>query len=194
MKKWAYGIVIIVACLLVTLGGILSGKYLFKTSNHNETKYGTWRISLKGWDSDQTNQFRLCLSDLNRLGPTFRLVEEGTPRDVLVENSNTVNCLREAGSYSVLQNGSRYIALNPTCTRGNLELRTAFMHEIGHSLGMMHILRSAGEQADYVSPIGRYGFAILNPRLVYSNGDDAVPTEEIQPLDIQEFIRSNQRH
>lgn len=91
--------------------------------------------------------------------------------------------------------GASRIIIDPVCTRGEHEFKTAFMHELGHSLGMIHVCRTQDNQSN-CSSVGR-GSAVMNPSIVYDPqvqdelGEQlgAIPTWEIQDLDIKEFCR-----
>lgn len=170
-----------------------------KPNSHNETKYGVYKINLSGEEWGRLNRRQLVLEtlpELNRLGPTMRLVDSGGDVLVLIDQnqSTTRNCY--SGDFMRSQ---RVITLYPTCISSNIEFKSTFMHEIGHSLGMNHICRKDGEVND-CSPIVR-GISIMNPGLDYTdvfenqsifdeiNRISSVPSIEIVDLDIKEFNR-----
>jgi len=180
---------------------VLTASLVFRRPNHhNPAKWGTVHIHLAdgpgGFSRLQTEQVRLILPELNRLGPTFVLGGNGE-NSIRVVNAvqttgRTGDC-RINGTARYMTNeltGESHIEIDPRCTHGNLEFRTALMHEVGHALGMQHICR-IDEERDDCSPVGR-GLAVMNPNLVYREDQATaglIPTFEIQPLDIQEFER-----
>jgi len=187
----------ILSMLLTFISGVGIATYLsYKTkiSNHNQAKYGIYEIALRGWDSNQTKAFQMTLPEMNRLGPTFRIVDNEQEANVIVANDSFALCTSErgAGRYFV---GTRRIEINPSCMTGDLYLQQTFMHEVGHSLGMLHIRRN---DRDFVnsstSPLSFIGEAVMNPELYYSlptssNAPDQSAITTIQPIDIEEFKR-----
>ena len=197
-------IILAVVVVFVGLANLIG--HFMKPNNHNEARYHTYNIRLSGWDEAPERQYvnwaNQTLPELNRLGPTFHIVTTG--EDVVVVRGTTITdptqCTRLNGlSYQVDQlTGQRRIVIDPTCVHGELEFKSAFMHEIGHSLGMGHVCTSHDRDSD-CSPVGR-GLAIMNPNLlnevVEGNGFDApvggpVPTWEVQDLDVREFCRTH---
>lgn len=183
---------------------ILVLNLVFKRPNHhNEARWGTVHIRLmEGFSQHHQAQARLILPELNRLGPTFVLGGDG-PNVIKVVNVDLTTgrsgqCPdRGVARYVTNQlTGESHIEIDPTCTHGNLEFRTALMHEVGHALGMQHICQFNEKRQD-CSPIGR-GLAVMNPSMLYEEDGEpgleqayigALPTFEIQALDIQEFER-----
>jgi len=170
-----------------------------KPNNHNETKYGVYEINLSGDEWGRFNRRQLILEtlpELNRLGPTMRLVDSGGDVLVLIDQnqSTTRNCY--SGDFMQSQ---RVITLYPTCITSDIEFKSTFMHEIGHSLGMNHICRRNGEVND-CSPVV-HGISIMNPGLDYTdvfenqsvfdeiNRISSIPSIEVVDLDIKEFNR-----
>jgi hypothetical protein len=191
---------IISLLILVVAFGIAALIYnLTKLNNHNEIKYGIYEINLNGEEWKRFNRRELILEtlpELNRLGPTMRLVDSGGDVLVLIDQNQTFtkNCF--AGEFLLSQ---RIITLYSTCIRSDIEFKSTFMHEIGHSLGLMHICRRDREVND-CSPIG-HGISIMNPGLDYIdvfenqsvfdeiNQISSIPSIEIVDLDIKEFNR-----
>lgn len=165
-----------------------------KINNHNESKYGVYEIALRGWDLNQTKAFQQTLPEMNRLGPTFRIVDNEQEANVIVINDSFALCTSErgAGRYFV---GTRRIEINPSCMSGELYLQQTFMHEVGHSMGMLHIRRNEQDFTNSsTSPLNFIGVAVMNPELYYStptnnNLPEQSAVTTIQPIDIQEFKR-----
>jgi hypothetical protein len=165
-----------------------------KINNHNESKYGIYEIALRGWDNGQTKAFQETLTEMNRLGPTFRIVNNEQQANVIVVNDSFALCTSErgAGRYFV---GTRRIEINPACMSGDLYLQQTFMHEVGHSLGMLHIRRNDQDLINNsTSPLNFIGVAVMNPELYYSTPVGSNLPEQsaitvIQSIDIQEFKR-----
>lgn len=206
-KKKAIIYSVIFVCIIGLVFGLANLiAHVTKTNNHNEARYGVYRIRMAGWEGTQGQMFtqwaRETLPELNRLGPTFQLVESGENVYVLradiVENQSQCST-RPAIAYQVdTVTNQRRIVIDPVCIHGEFEFKAAFMHEVGHSLGMSHVCR-ANEQRSDCSSVGR-GVAVMNPNLVYDSdrlgGDDfttvnvgALPTWELQSLDFREFCR-----
>lgn len=196
------------SCLAIILivGGIIYAKFGTPT-NHNESLHGVYKIRLDGWDGSSNEQYRRwaneTLPELNRLGPTFQIVSGDA--NVAVTRAEVVERYTECATAPAIiyiprtRSGQNRILIDPVCTNGELEFKTAFMHEIGHSLGMGHICRISDNRND-CSPIGR-GQAVMNPSLLYEqqvNMDQdselertigPQPTWQLQSLDLKEFCR-----
>jgi hypothetical protein len=170
-----------------------------RPSNHNEAKYGVFEINLNGEAWGQANRRRLAeetLPELNRIGPTIKLVDSGGDVIVLIDQNQTSTRNCYAGDFLRSQ---RVITLYPTCITSETEFKSTFMHEVGHALGLSHICRRDGEIND-CSPIV-HGVSIMNPGLDYTdafenqsvfdeiNRISSVPATEITELEIKEFNR-----
>lgn len=170
-----------------------------KPNNHSETKYGVYEINLNGEEWGRFNRRQLVLEtlpELNRLGPTMRLVDSGGDVLVLIDQNQTTTRNCYSGDYMQSQ---RVITLYPTCITSDTEFKSTFMHEVGHALGLSHICRRDGEIND-CSPIV-HGVSIMNPGLDYTdafenqsvfdeiNRISSVPATEITELEIKEFNR-----
>jgi hypothetical protein len=186
---------------------ILILNLVFKRPNHHdEARWGTVHIHLadgpEGWSQHHREQARLVLPELNRLGPTFVLGGEGPDAIRVVNVDLTTGRAGQCPDRGVARyvtnrlTGDSHIEIDPTCTHGNLEFRTALMHEIGHALGMQHVCQLGEERKD-CSPVGR-GLAVMNPHLTYGEDEGPgfeqaytgpIPTFEIQALDVKEFER-----
>lgn len=174
-----------------------------RPNHHNWQKWGEVHVHLsENFTAHQREQAEEALQELNRLGPKFVLGGEGvnniTVLSVDLTNGTPANCQeRGAARYDLTPSGESRIFIDPTCTQGNLEFRTALMHEIGHSLGMQHVCLPNEERRD-CSPVGR-GLAIMNPNLVNEIGEmntsiessdpGPIPTFRVQELDVKEFER-----
>jgi hypothetical protein len=174
-----------------------------RPNSNNQARWGQVHIHLsENFSQHHKEQASLAARELSRLGPTFVIGGEG-PNSVEVisvdlTDGRPANCSRRGvARYDLTPRGESKIFIDPTCTQGNLEFRTAFMHEIGHALGMQHICLPSEERND-CSPVGR-GFAVMNPNIVQestepehsidSSDPGPVPTFEIQELDLREFER-----
>lgn len=198
------GIFLSVVIVIFVIANLVS--HLTKRNNHDERRYGVYRIRMVDWNgsSDQRyiNWARQTLPELNRLGPTFQLVDSG--ENITVVRSDVVNSSSQCNertsiAYQIdLVRNTRRIIIDPICVVGEYQFKTAFMHEIGHSLGMNHVCRQSDNRND-CSSVGR-GIAVMNPNLVYEgnnaspNGEEHVdmnslPTYELQDLDFREFCR-----
>ncbi len=204
---------ILYSVIFLCLVGLIIGLFAYpkqfhptKPTNHNESIYGIYKIKIIGWDDAQGQIFtqwaRETLPELNRLGPTFQIVESN--EDIYILRSNMVDDINQCGTnsaivyqFDAIRNKKR-IVIDPTCIRGELQFKTAFMHEIGHSLGMYHVCR-ANEQRSDCSTVGR-GLAIMNPLLIHNSNilpEDNLSTEnfailhtwELQELDFKEFCK-----
>lgn len=189
----------VLAVLMVTIPAIV----FRRPNHHNWRKWGEVHVHLsENFTQHQREQAQEALEELNRLGPRFVLGGEGinnvTVLSVDLTNGKPANCQTlGAARYDLASTGESRIFIDPTCTQGNLEFRTALMHEIGHSLGMQHICLPNEHRTD-CSPVGR-GFAVMNPNLVSELGEPntsfessdpgPVPTFQIQDLDVKEFER-----
>jgi hypothetical protein len=202
-KKIIIYISIFISIILLIFGTTNLVIFLTKPNNHNESKYGIRRILMEGWNGTTDQQYinwaNQTLPELNRLGPTFQIVSSGEI-SVTVVKANIVENINQCDSHAGIayQPYNRRIIIDTICIRGELEFKTAFMHEIGHSLGMLHICRTEDKNRNDCSPIGR-GLAVMNPTLSNETGQDSnifsgavignLPTWNIQALDIDEFKR-----
>jgi hypothetical protein len=191
---------------LLILGLVFGGAFFIhsktRINNHDEAKYGVFRIRLvgAGWDlGERPRLVRESILELNRLGPTIQLVDSGEHLEAYLDQvavSGARNCY--AGLYTP---GIRpRIKLVPTCITSNIEFQSTFMHEVGHALGMQHICRKHREVAD-CSPVG-HQVSFMNPGLDYfssSGGTDivteiervsSVPMIEVTGRDVDEFKRN----
>lgn len=163
-----------------------------------------------GWDAHHLAVATNSLQELNRLGPTFLINTHCDQRampanSVLVRNvalSGPDGTCDELGTARLeIGQFDSWIEIDPTCTHGDDEFRTAFIHEVGHKLGMTHICRFAGElPPGECSSVG-FGTAVMNTSLVVDRGDPwhngstdevasfPVPCFKIQSLDLKEFNR-----
>lgn len=194
----------VLVMLMVGMGFLVQG--LMAKGNHNEARFGVHKIRLSGWREPHLTWAKETLGTLNRLGPSFQVVETG--ESVVVLSIAQVTSFSQcSGAHAVAFESSRpigsdggvgasRIVIDPVCTRGEFEFKAAFAHEVGHSLGMSHVCRTRDNPA--LCPVNTpRGRAVMNPSLVYENdsadslGEDigAQPTWEIQDLDIQEFCR-----
>jgi hypothetical protein len=185
------------ALLLIGFGFLIS--HLNAKGNHDQTRFGIYKIRLSGWGELYQAWAKETLPSLNRLGPTFQIVDSG--EDITVYNVSRVTSVTQCISLHGIafehnaSTGASRIIIDPVCTRGENEFKTAFMHEVGHSLGMTHVCRLQDSQSG-CSSVGR-GAAVMNPSIVYDTQvqDEleeqlgATPTWEIQELDIREFCR-----
>lgn len=202
-KNMIYGIVFGVLAVLLVVSGILFAKFR-DPAQHNQAKFGTYKIRLDGWDGTPNEQYRRwaseTLGELNRLGPTFQIVTGEA--DIAVTKIDLATSSRDCQTLPVIvyvprtPSGQPRIMIDPVCTNGEMEFKTAFMHEIGHSLGMSHVCRLSDNRSD-CSSVGR-GPAVMNPNLLYenvNNTDDTdqvigpQPTWQFQSLDFKEFCR-----
>jgi hypothetical protein len=189
----------VLAILLITVPVIVFPR----PNQHDERKWGVVHVHLSdNFSQHHQAQAAEAMQELSRLGPTFVLGGEG-PNSVEVvsvdlTNGHPGNCsARGAARYDLSIRGESKIFIDPTCTQGNLEFRTALMHEVGHALGMQHVCLAREDRRD-CSPVGR-GFAVMNPNLVNEVGErdtsfestdtGPVPTFQIQDLDLREFQR-----
>jgi hypothetical protein len=189
----------VLAVLMVTIPAIV----FRRPNHHNWQKWGEVHVHLsENFTQHQREQAQEALQELNRLGPRFVLGGEGVNSIEVVSSDLTRghpgDCsVLGAARYDMTPRGESKIFIDPTCTQGNLEFRTALMHEIGHSLGMQHVCLPNEERID-CSPVGR-GLAIMNPHLVNEIGErdtsiessdpGPVPTFQVQELDVKEFER-----
>lgn len=204
-KKKAIIYSVIFVCVIGLIVGLVNLIiYLTKPNNHNETRFGVYKIRMVGWEGTQGRMFtqwaQETLPQLNRLGPTFQLVESDENISVLKinivdRNDQCANIAAIAYQRNTLT-GVHRIIIDPICTQGELQFKAAFMHEIGHSLGMSHICTTSDRRND-CSPVGR-GPAVMNPHLLNETRNEnslhtinvgVLPTWEIQDLDIREFCR-----
>lgn len=190
-----FAISLLVAAIIFLLAYTVYTKT--KPNNHNEQKYGSLDVRLIGEEWNRFNRRALVtetLPELNRIGPTIRLVDSGEDVSVLIDTNSqyTRNCY--AGEFIASQ---RVIIIHPSCITSTIELKSTFMHEIGHALGIGHICRRQGEVND-CSP-RTYGISVMNPGLDYTdtfestsvfneiNNASSVPMIEITDKEITEF-------
>jgi hypothetical protein len=192
---------------------ILVLNLVFKRPNHHdEARWGQVHIQLadgpEGFSQHHRQVAQEALPELNRLGPTFVLGGEGSNAvrvvNVDLTNGHPGQCPDKGAARYVTNTltGDSHIEIDPTCTHGDLEFRTALMHEVGHALGMQHIC-GVSERRNDCSPVGR-GVAVMNTSLVVDNGEQPgdvgadgeqhvytgpIPCFEVQGLDVQEFER-----
>jgi len=152
-------------------------------SQHSETNYGVIRVALgealddaDPWLADERTQIVQELRELGALGPTFVLVSPGASVvDVTLRPFNSgQECASGVGRFHV---GSHYVEVDPECTQGYDELKTAVGHEIGHWLGLQHICQHPGDARDCDARAG-YGVALMNPHVSYDvlpEGHDLPP-------------------
>jgi hypothetical protein len=195
-----FGISLIVLVLVFVAAFLVHSKT--RANNHDENKYGVFRVRLagEGWDdAGRPALVRQAFQELNRIGPTVAVVESGEHVVVRIDqtflSSNLRNCY--AGLYT--REPVPQIKLVPTCMRSGIEFQSTLMHEVGHALGMQHICRKDREVAD-CSPVG-HQVSIMNPGLDYSDSFpstdvtneldriSSVPMVEITGIDVQEFKR-----
>jgi hypothetical protein len=163
-------------------------------SQHDPARHGRVLVfyGADDWTSQQRDAFAAELLAMEALGPDFTLATE-LAADVVVRHWDSGDgCTHGAADYTA---ATHTIRIDPVCTHGDLELRTALGHELGHFLGMTHVCRSSGE-LPVCSPVGT-GAALMNPRLSY--GDPEITTDrvydgEVAPvwphaLDLAEFNR-----
>ncbi len=184
--------------IVLTIIAMLVG-WLVRPNNHNEQKYGTYSIRLVGWEghASHVRWASEAMSELSRLGPTFRVVNTAANIDVV---NDTLDCTLEAGVFQTDTAGHRRVVVDPACVSSELEFKTVLMHEVAHSLGMGHVCRVGDSRSD-CSTVGR-GLAIMNPTLLEAHSVDAFetvdtgsqPTWQVQALDIAEFRRVNVNH
>lgn len=173
-----------------------------RPDNHNENFYGVVRVRLagEGWTAERREAATKAMEELERLGPSFLFVADNAPAEItgipvwidaqIPEGEVGGRC--PAGVYQTFphDNNSVRITLFPACIHSNLEFQGAFMHELGHAIGMDHICRTAGED-EICSSVG-HGVSFMNPNLVY---DEALPTTthfsipmlEVTELDVREY-------
>lgn len=200
--------IVIFFCAVALIGVAFGISYAvsekLKPTNHNEQRYGVVKVRLAGWSSP-SEAIRVrwageAMNELNRLGPTFVLADENpfvTVYRAEVVNNNLECHTKPAVFYRMEPNGQRVIHLDPVCLEGELEFKTAFMHELGHSIGMTHICRLEDNYTD-CSTVGR-GRAVMNPNLRYEDLDanrdvtnldmNPLVTWELTDLDINEARR-----
>lgn len=166
-------------------------------TQHDAPRYGVVRIHFPpgNWASNFTDQFRLAMQDAAALGPDFAVTTDASQATVIVEHFDSgPGCRDGAGRWLT---GTNRVQLDPVCLPGLLFQRAAFLHEVGHALGMRHVCRQTGQTAD-CSPIG-LGVAVMNPSLSY--GDTGGPTFDTAytgptpqwfptQLDLDEFRRT----
>ena len=202
--------VLIFSAIFLAIIGLVFGianlvSHLTTPNNHNEARYGVYGIRMVGWENPADRQFNewaaASLPELNRLGPTFRIVTSN--ENIVVVRGNLVQTPDQCGTLPGLvyqvdtATRQQRIIIDPVCTHGEFEFRAAFMHEVGHSLGMGHVCRSADTGRADCSSVG-HATAVMNPNLLTASreGDEfstptvgPLPEWIIQPLDIKEFCR-----
>lgn len=190
--------------LLIAILSVIGANLAFpRPTQHDEAKWGIVHVDLADGDFDQEERAQISegLKDLERLGPSFVLGGNGTSviriLSANLTDSQGRHCSMESGISRYVTDQSLFdshIEIDPTCLHGNLEFRTAVMHEIGHAVGMSHICRSEDSASTIpglvCSPVGR-GRAVMNPSVFEPGITDPAPCYEVQPLDIREFNRSN---
>jgi len=193
---FAVGMVLLIA-LAFGVGHVLNNA--LRANNHNPQQYGVFRIRLAGdgWSQTRREEVGETLKELRMLGPEVVLVADTDPPEVTglpvwIDNERPNVC--HAGIYQVFprDNNSVRVTLFPACIGSSLEFRAAFMHEVGHGMGMRHICRTAGE-GDDCSPVG-YGISFMNPSLVYDDVSAgsftfSVPMVRVEGLDVLEYRR-----
>jgi len=192
-----FGISLLVVAAIFFLSFVIYNKV--KINNHNEQKYGSLDLRLVGeeWNRfNRKNYIVETLQELNRIGPTVRLVDSGEDISVLIDTNQqyTRNCY--AGEYIASQ---RVIIIHPGCIRSSIELKSTFMHEVGHALGIGHICRKQAEVNDCAQ--STYGISFMNPGLDYTdafesqsvfneiNRISSIPSIEVTHREVNEFKR-----
>jgi hypothetical protein len=197
-RVWIGSALFILLCVVVLVATHLIFKPL---NNHNEAKYGTVSIRLSTeWPSMYRGWATEALPELNRLGPTFNIVQNNI-NSILVREADLQPCTTNGVGLAHLPEtpGSLcVIDIDPTCTTSSLEFRTVFMHEVGHCVGLTHICRH--DELRECSVVG-HGLAVMNPDVRYGDGSipadtseadlGQVPIYEFQDLDVREFIRTH---
>lgn len=212
LKKNALKIAIGLGALLALTGiAILIGRRVGTPDQHDPARFGTVQVRLgPGWPASERARLATELARLHRLGPDFRWapatpetppgwVPDGRKLFTVVVNRGDwgpTSCnLYGAGYYDTLR---RTVHIDPVCAPGEM-LESAFGHEIGHALGMMHVCRSAGETRDHeCSPVGFDRLALMNPTAGVELGFmTGTPIADLGPpaldptfKDLEEFLRA----
>ena len=168
-------------------------------SQLNPSRWGTVTVWFgpEDWASSYREEFRAELRALEALGPAFVESSDRTTAAVLVLHWDSGDgCTQGVEQWR----GGREVYLDPVCAAGNLELRAAMGHGVGHALHMQHVCIHPGDAPD-CSPVGS-GYALMNPSLTF--GDDPgpgtesaytglVPQPEPTELDLLEYLRTHPR-
>jgi hypothetical protein len=86
---------------------------------------------------------------MEALGPDFTCSTELALRmSPCATGTSGDGCAQGAADYTA---ATHTIRIDPVCTHGDLELRTALGHELGHFLGLTHVCRSSGGAASVQS-------------------------------------------
>lgn len=141
-------------------------------SQHDPARYPPVRVHFppNDWASSYVDQFRLAMQDAAALGPDFSITPDRASATVIVEHIDALGRCAQDGVHHVV--GTNRVQIDPVCLSGNLFLRAAFIHEVGHVLGMSHICQHPGDAPDCVTT--GFGVAVMNPALSY--GDNSGPT------------------
>lgn len=167
-------------------------------SQHNPQRYGTVRVwygEASDWSSQQVEQLDLQLVAMRVVGPDFVRASSALESDVSVRHWDSLSstCAFGVERYTF---ASHVIEIDPACTAGFLEYRTAFGHGLLHHLGLTHVCRAVDQlPGAQCSPVGT-GIAMHNPRIRYSDAEITTSTYEgdvppVDPtsLDLAEFVR-----
>jgi hypothetical protein len=187
-------VIFLTSVTLIGLIFLLSNFIYHKTkpTNHDEQRYGTVTVRLAGWSSPSESLYvrwmNETLPELNRLGPTFTFVDHGENVTVYKADlvSSNAECATRPAIYFTHVTNQPLVRIDPVCVNGEFEFKAAFMHELGHAIGMAHICRLQETNSD-CSVVGR-GPAVMNPNIRYeSDGDGDLLTTELGPQPSWEF-------
>jgi hypothetical protein len=167
-------------------------------SQMDAAAYGTvhvWYGEDSDWSSQQREQLDLQLVAMGPIGPAFVRVATLAESDVSVRHWDSLSstCSNGVARYTY---STRMIEIDPVCTQGFLEFRSAFGHELGHASGLGHVCRAVDQlPGAQCSSVGT-GLAMMNPRVRYSDPEITFDTYEGEvaivdptPLDLAEFRR-----
>lgn len=192
--------------LALTALAIFVGHKFFTPNQHSPARYGTVQIRLgPGWSADERARMGAEFHLLNRLGPKFEWAPAGDASPPSPPGPKETSFVRRvvvyrgdwgpercttpgfgAGYYDTV---TMVVWIDPVCAPGE-GLAATLAHEIGHSIGMRHICRSAGDTTADCAP-GVYDPAsLMNPGLPEFSGGAFVPPLAPSYQDLAEFNRA----
>ena len=144
----------------------------------------------QGWTQEESKVLRMAVEEMSTLGTPFKVVPNGG--DVVVRSAKFWPCTRHSVGQFVI--GSRLIEVDPLCTEDNSYLQQAFMHELGHFIGMRHILRTPSDVGVFLSPLPPAP-AVMNPNMYYGDGVPFLPaTTTFTSSDLEEYWLVSSSH